>query len=169
MAHSYNYLHMGSESKRVVVVEEEDFDEADIWAVMKDMKNSSPKAKKPKDPSLSSSPALRRLPTGSRSIPRTQSMESGRASQRSAPVNITDWSGVDRNIGFDGPEDRQTIVDDDIDDDDDRVPPHECIERRIAMSQVSSFSVFEGAGRTLKGRDLSKVRNAVLTRTGFFE
>ncbi|KAK1284263.1 hypothetical protein QJS10_CPB21g00950 [Acorus calamus] len=144
MAHSYNYLHMGNESKRGVVVEEEDFDEADIWAVMKDMKNSSPKTKKPKDPSLSSSPAPRRLPTGSRSIPRNQSMESGRAPQRSAPVNITDWSGVHRKIGFNGPEDRQTIVNDDIDDDDDRVPPHEWIERRIARSQYLKQVLLKG-------------------------
>lgn len=50
-----------------------------------------------------------------------------------------------------------------------RVPPHEVIARRLAKSQISSFSVFEGAGRTLKGRDLSKVRNAVLTKTGFLE
>lgn len=50
-----------------------------------------------------------------------------------------------------------------------RVPPHELIAKRLARAQISSFSVFEGAGRTLKGRDLSKVRNAVLTKTGFLE
>ncbi|BAT88627.1 hypothetical protein LR48_Vigan583s001000 [Vigna angularis] len=52
---------------------------------------------------------------------------------------------------------------------DTKLPPHEFIARRLARSQISSFSVFEGVGRTLKGRDLSKVRNAVLTKTGFLE
>ncbi|KAH7544394.1 hypothetical protein JRO89_XS15G0159900 [Xanthoceras sorbifolium] len=35
--------------------------------------------------------------------------------------------------------------------------------------QNSVKRIFEGVGRTLKGRDLSKVRNAVLTKTGFLE
>ncbi|KQJ97135.1 uncharacterized protein LOC100830832 [Brachypodium distachyon] len=45
------------------------------------------------------------------------------------------------------------------------VPPHEqlmCRERAAA-----SFSVREGAGRTLKGRDLRRVRNAIWEKTGF--
>jgi hypothetical protein len=29
--------------------------------------------------------------------------------------------------------------------------------------------LFEGVGRTLKGRDLRQVRNAVLSQTGFFD
>ncbi|KAG5017526.1 hypothetical protein AAZX31_08G305700 [Glycine max] len=52
---------------------------------------------------------------------------------------------------------------------DTKLPPHEFIARRLARSQISSFSVFEGVGRTLKGRDLSEVRNAVLSKTGFLE
>lgn len=52
---------------------------------------------------------------------------------------------------------------------DTKLPPHEIIARRLARSQISSFSVFEGVGRTLKGRDLSKMRNAILTKTGFLE
>ncbi|EYU27342.1 hypothetical protein ABFS82_13G168100 [Erythranthe guttata] len=46
----------------------------------------------------------------------------------------------------------------------DMIPPHEWIANRLC-----SFSVCEGAGRTLKGRDLSRVRNDVLTKTGFLE
>ncbi|XP_076954598.1 uncharacterized protein LOC143629127 [Bidens hawaiensis] len=49
------------------------------------------------------------------------------------------------------------------------MPPHEWIAQKLARNQISSFSVCEGAGRTLKGRDLSRVRNAVLTKTGFLE
>ncbi|KAH6795776.1 hypothetical protein C2S51_036762 [Perilla frutescens var. frutescens] len=45
------------------------------------------------------------------------------------------------------------------------IPPQEL----IAKNHTSSFSVFEGVGRTLKGRDLSRVRYAVLTKTGFLE
>nr|GMC96448.1 Chaperone protein like [Ipomoea batatas] len=32
-----------------------------------------------------------------------------------------------------------------------------------------TFSVFEGVGRTLKGRDLRRVRNAVFQKTGFID
>jgi hypothetical protein len=42
------------------------------------------------------------------------------------------------------------------------LPPHEIVARRAAAHS----SVLEGAGRTLKGRDLRRVRNAVLRRTG---
>ncbi|KAG5546527.1 hypothetical protein RHGRI_018644 [Rhododendron griersonianum] len=49
------------------------------------------------------------------------------------------------------------------------MPPHEWVARKHGRSQATSFSVCEGAGRTLKGRDLSRVRNAVLSRTGFLD
>ncbi|PIN21401.1 hypothetical protein CDL12_05874 [Handroanthus impetiginosus] len=44
------------------------------------------------------------------------------------------------------------------------VPPHVM----VARSHVT-FSVFEGVGRTLKGRDLLRVRNAVFKKTGFID
>ncbi|KAI4373596.1 hypothetical protein MLD38_011706 [Melastoma candidum] len=43
-------------------------------------------------------------------------------------------------------------------------PPHEIVSRR---SERLACSVLEGAGRTLKGRDLKRVRNAVWRQTGF--
>lgn len=46
------------------------------------------------------------------------------------------------------------------------VPPHEYLAREKGRS--GSTSVLEGAGRTLKGRDVSRVRDAVWSRTGFF-
>ncbi|XP_055805250.1 protein S40-7-like [Solanum dulcamara] len=49
------------------------------------------------------------------------------------------------------------------------VPPHEYIARRVARNQIASFSMMEGVGRTLKGRDMCKLRNAILTKTGFLE
>ncbi|KAE8728732.1 Pentatricopeptide repeat superfamily protein [Hibiscus syriacus] len=52
-------------------------------------------------------------------------------------------------------------------DDGEMEPPHAVIARRIARKMA--FSVCTGNGRTLKGRDLSKVRNSVLRMTGFLE
>lgn len=43
-------------------------------------------------------------------------------------------------------------------------PPHEVLAR---SSERVACSVLEGAGRTLKGRDLRQVRNAVWRQTGF--
>ncbi|KAK7300069.1 hypothetical protein RJT34_10901 [Clitoria ternatea] len=74
--------------------------------------------------------------------------------------------GGDVNYGRESGEDEEG---NDDEYDDSKLPPHEFIAKRLARSQISSFSVLEGAGRTLKGRDLSKVRNAVLTKTGFLE
>ncbi|XP_019162008.1 PREDICTED: uncharacterized protein LOC109158576 [Ipomoea nil] len=48
------------------------------------------------------------------------------------------------------------------------VPPHVITGRRIA-GKMMAFSVCTGNGRTLKGRDLSQVRNSVLRMTGFLE
>ncbi|KAJ9540235.1 hypothetical protein OSB04_026741 [Centaurea solstitialis] len=90
---------------------------------------------------------------------------------KSLPVNVPDWSkilrdeykvhgrrdnGHDHDVGFD---------DDDEDDDDnyEKLPPHEY----LARTRIASFSVHEGVGRTLKGRDLSRVRNAIWKQTGF--
>ncbi|GAB2263091.1 hypothetical protein Droror1_Dr00004088 [Drosera rotundifolia] len=49
------------------------------------------------------------------------------------------------------------------------LPPHEIVARKEARTPVVSCSVLEGAGRTLKGRDLRMVRNAVFRRTGFID
>ncbi|GKD91693.1 putative senescence regulator S40 [Tanacetum coccineum] len=55
------------------------------------------------------------------------------------------------------------IYDDDDDNEDDWLPPHEY----LARVRSASFSVHEGVGRTLKGRDLSRLRNAIWKQTGF--
>ena len=46
------------------------------------------------------------------------------------------------------------------------VPPHEYLAR--SARSMSTRSVVEGAGRTLKGRDMRRVRDAVWSQTGFF-
>jgi hypothetical protein len=87
---------------------------------------------------------------------------------QSAPVNVPDWSKIL------GAEKKSKWADDVSDSDkedaeEERLPPHLQIQREYAQSQMTTFSVCEGAGRTLKGRDLSRVRNAVLRQTGFLD
>ncbi|XP_042519812.1 uncharacterized protein LOC122093529 [Macadamia integrifolia] len=189
MAGRYNFLNTGSVGRSI---RDEDFEEEDVWSVTVDINKSTAKIRKPTQDksSVSSTPTVRRLPTASRMIPRannsSESQEVKVMQQSSAPVNIPDWSKIYRKNprkeaddsyigGFGGASVRYgggfsgIIGDDDDDDDDDVIPPHEWISKKLAMSQISSFSVCEGVGRTLKGRDLSKVRDAVLTRTGFIE
>ncbi|KAF8100314.1 hypothetical protein N665_0227s0046 [Sinapis alba] len=62
------------------------------------------------------------------------------------------------------------VVDEEEEEDEgERLPPHEIVARSLAQSSLLSCSVLEGAGRTLKGRDLRQVRNAVFRRTGFID
>ncbi|KAE8125540.1 hypothetical protein FH972_020334 [Carpinus fangiana] len=168
-----------------------DFEEEDVWAVLRDRAegNSTSMADKSKESSVS---VPRPFPSATRMIPRAISSSSCSDSsslepkivQQSAPVNIQNWSQISGqkskmasknaswlDLDADADDDDGGHVGEDSDEDDInyKLPPHEVVARRLARSQISSFSVFEGVGRTLKGRDLSKVRNAVLTKTGFLE
>ncbi|KAG6412163.1 hypothetical protein SASPL_124833 [Salvia splendens] len=49
------------------------------------------------------------------------------------------------------------------------LPPHEMVARVSLRNEKTTFSVLEGVGRTLKGRDLRQVRNAVWRQTGFLD
>ncbi|GMY10337.1 Senescence regulator [Fagus crenata] len=89
----------------------------------------------------------------------------------SLPVNIPDWSKILRDEYKDNRR-RDSVDDDEWDCDDEsengvRVPPHEFLAKQMARTRIASFSVHEGVGRTLKGRDLSRVRNAIWEKTGF--
>ncbi|XVF03848.1 hypothetical protein REPUB_Repub05bG0028400 [Reevesia pubescens] len=186
-----------------------DFEEEDVWAVLKERKDSTSKVGQSIESSV---PVRRHLPSAARMIPRTlsstnnssnigsssssSSHEANGVKQQSAPVNIPDWSKIyrkkskkassrngsswqdyeDDDCGGDGDGVMNGFEDSKEEDDDDddgefnsKVPPHEILARRLARNQISPFSVFEGVGRKLKGRDLRKVRNAVLTKTGFLE
>lgn len=111
--------------------------------------------------------------TPSRLIPNRDALyassPSSRVLHQSAPMAVPDWSKIL------GPERKpftaNELVDDDVvqenDEDEERLPPHELIAREYARSQITTFSMCEGAGRTLKGRDQSRVRNAILRHTGF--
>ncbi|GMH19455.1 hypothetical protein Nepgr_021296 [Nepenthes gracilis] len=76
----------------------------------------------------------------------------------SAPVSVPGWNSIhrvepmdDSDNGFD---DQASGMD----------PPHEYLERSRRMAAAS---VFEGVGRTLKGLDMSRLRDAVWSQTGF--
>ncbi|TKY54011.1 Senescence regulator S40 [Spatholobus suberectus] len=163
----------------------EDFDEEDVWGVTMERERErdylSPKMSVSKESSASSS--ARRISTSPRKIPRTNSIalpslesDANVVQRSSAPIDIPDWSkiygkkiveeGVNKQLdcGY-----GDHYRDDYGEDEDDMIPPHEWIARKLARSQITSFSMCEGLGRTLKGRDLSKVRNAILTKTGFIE
>lgn len=122
---------------------------------------------------------------GQRTMPRAipVATESRTSHCSSAPVNIPDWSKIyrksngmldgsgsgsgSRSYGTRDMEEEEEEAEDE--DEDGMVPPHEWIARKLARTQISSSSMCEGIGRTLKGRDLSRVRNAILTKTGFLE
>ncbi|KAG6583932.1 hypothetical protein SDJN02_18508, partial [Cucurbita argyrosperma subsp. argyrosperma] len=62
---------------------------------------------------------------------------------------------------------RRTTEEEDEMDEEEMIPPHVVAERRMAGKMA--FSVCTGNGRTLKGRDLRRVRNSILRMTGFLE
>ncbi|XP_047062007.1 uncharacterized protein LOC124669431 [Lolium rigidum] len=83
----------------------------------------------------------------------------------SLPMSIPDWQkilGVEYRDHHAGPWELDGN-DEDASHHGGMVPPHELAWR----SRTASLSVHEGIGRTLKGRDLSRVRDAVWKRTGF--
>ncbi|CAK9323179.1 unnamed protein product [Citrullus colocynthis] len=131
-----------------------EFDEADIWT-------SGPT---PPSESRKIFPISKKLPK--RSGPATAAEKAVKACS-SLPVNIPDWSKILQNDQNN--HGRREVAEEDFDDSDDddddiqRAPPHEYLARR----RGDSFSVHEGIGRTLKGRDLRMVRNAIWEKTGF--
>ncbi|CAN0852326.1 hypothetical protein LINGRAHAP2_LOCUS5285 [Linum grandiflorum] len=76
----------------------------------------------------------------------------------SAPVKVPDWGKILRiNETFDYNDSEEEMM-----------PPHEYLARANSINRkVGGASVFEGVGRTLKGRDLRRVRDAVWSQTGF--
>ncbi|RDY01087.1 hypothetical protein CR513_15630, partial [Mucuna pruriens] len=80
---------------------------------------------------------------------------------QSAPVNVPILSTKARRRyrEFDDEEDA------DEEEEEEMVPPHEIVARNSSQSPMLAYSVLEGIGRTLKGRDLRQVRNAVWRQT----
>lgn len=84
--------------------------------------------------------------------------------QKSAPMNVPVLSKATEK-----PRKTAILYVDDDDGDDEILPPHEIVARGSGMSPKTAFSVLEGVGRTLKGRDLRQVRNAIWRKTGFLD
>ncbi|XP_030457045.1 protein S40-4-like [Syzygium oleosum] len=186
------YWSRAENKQRVVMSSNGDFEEGDVWSVVnKGREDPSPTTMRNSiHKSLTASSSAWQYPSAPKTIPRRPSnQEAVKLGQRSsAPVNIPDWSKIYGNKsgdGFDGEHEHGHGAcgddgddgaghhvddgDDDDDDDGDMVPPHEWVAKRLARTRISPFSVCEGVGRTLKGRELSRVRNAILTKTGFLE
>ncbi|CAL9062824.1 unnamed protein product [Musa banksii] len=89
----------------------------------------------------------------------------GDRGKASDPIKIPSKSAYARRRRTSNNDDSGDGEDDD--DDGGRIPPHVIIARRAADRM--EFSVRVGKGRTLKGRDLSRVRNSILQMTGFLE
>lgn len=77
----------------------------------------------------------------------------------SAPLNVPDWNKIYRVGSVESMQ-----GDSDEEGGSEMVPPHVYLARSRKMLATS---VFEGQGRTLKGRDMSRVRDAIWSRTGF--
>lgn len=191
------YWSFAENKQRALISSNEDFAEEDVWSVVnKGRGDSSPTLRTSIHKSLAASSSAWQFSSAPKAIPRrpTNQETVNLAKRSSAPVNIPDWSkiyGSKSGDGFDGEHEHGHGAygdgdddgaghhgdggggggdeDDDGDDDGDMVPPHEWVAKRLARTRISPFSVCEGVGRTLKGRELSRVRNAILTKTGFLE
>ncbi|XAR59970.1 hypothetical protein NMG60_11033170 [Bertholletia excelsa] len=148
-----NYRFLPSDQTAPVTVDSMfELDESEVW-------NSA----------RSSSPEFRRAAPSSRVSKKPSSKRSSEAAS-SLPVNVPDWSKI---LKDDYKDNRRRDFDEDDTDydgndgDGNRIPPHEFLARQLARTRIASFSVHEGVGRTLKGRDLSRVRNAIWEKTGF--
>ncbi|KAE8693008.1 Ribosomal protein S11 family protein [Hibiscus syriacus] len=103
-------------------------------------------------------PPQERIPVVSSSY-----FSSGRFHQ-SAPVNVPMLTKPMRKK-----QDFDYDYDMELEEEGEMLPPHEIVARSLAQSPVLACSVLEGLGRTLKGRDLRQVRNAVWRQTGFLD
>lgn len=151
-----NYRFLTSDPIQGMATEFE-LDESDMWGVS--TRSDSPDSRP-------------RNPSSRRPLAAVRSSRCGGVGEpKSVPVNIPDWSKILREEyggkmrgeriygeldggeggGYDGGDGEEWIA------------PHEY----LARTRKTSFSVHEGIGRTLKGRDLSRVRNAIWEKTGF--
>ncbi|KAL2502761.1 hypothetical protein Fot_36609 [Forsythia ovata] len=145
---SYRFLGAGEKIQPMAFNEQFEFDESQVWTTNEIINPSETKK------SISNPLPLRKP---SRKI--TSQVES-----KSMPVNVPDWSKILRGEYKTHCRNLEDDVEEDEDEDgNDRIPPHEY----LARTRVASFSVHEGVGRTLKGRDMSRVRNAIWKQTGF--
>lgn len=144
------------------IFEFDQFDEFDLWTPSSDdLSAASGKAEVIKRPS---GRAPRRA-------------EPPRRASTSAPVNIPDWSRIAAHSSrpavdeeeYDSEGEEEVSVD--VEEKRSWEPPHEYLARQVARRRQRrgsvSCSVEEGAGGTLKGRELWRVRDAIWEKIGF--
>ncbi|XP_047982423.1 uncharacterized protein LOC125223351 [Salvia hispanica] len=150
---SHRYLGGAARLSMSEFADQFEFDEADVWS------NNSNTDQTESRKSINSNPRPFKKP-----LPKAAA-ERSPIGAKSLPVNIPDWSKILRGE-YRARAGECTEEDDEDEDDDDgnyQMPPHEY----LARTRAASLSVHEGIGRTLKGRDLSRVRNAIWKQTGF--
>lgn len=153
-------------------IKNEEFQEEDIWGYNDDDIVNEKNQINPKFITRSTTtmnPRRLIIPTSNKMIPKSKnknSIQEFKIVQHSASIKIPDWSKI---YGTKLKNEIGNFISDDEEIEENVMPPHEWLAKRIDRREISSFSVCEGIGRTLKGRDLSRVRNAVLTKTGFLE
>lgn len=97
----------------------------------------------------------------------SMSVPGGKIYRQSAPMNVPIMPPRARR-GWEEP-DGDLRGAEDIEEEE-MLPPHEIVARAASKeSPLTTFSMLEGVGRTLKGRDLRRVRNAVWRQTGFLD
>lgn len=133
--------------------------------------------------SASSAKASRSPPSASRAIPvapraRDPELPPAVPYHQSAPVQVPvppswsrerKWDELAGGIGDGHDDDEEELFRGDAA----MLPPHEMVARASAGGGYGApgkpSSMLEGVGRTLKGRDLRRVRDAVLRQTGFLD
>lgn len=133
---------------------------AGLSAALAEDRDNLVRRKSTLNPSFSAASAARVIPAVN-----SRSSSHGVAKfHQSAPVNVPVWAKKNTAAAA-GELERCDEVEDELEEEEEEmVPPHVI----VARSHVT-FSVFEGVGRTLKGRDLRRVRNAVFQKTGFID
>lgn len=134
-----------------------EFDEADLW------KLSSNDPHHHQSSNIAATSGLSISTKGITCSPSSKKLLANmHVSSTSLPVNIPDWSKI---LKKEYREHRKSDEGDDNGVEEEfysLIPPHELLAKR----RGASFSVHEGIGRTLKGRDLQRVRNAILKKVG---
>lgn len=104
---------------------------------------------------------------GLTSSERRRQPESRHVVAASAPVNVPDWNRFRHQESVEAASESENEWGSTNNGDaGEVVPPHLYLARTHGTGVASS--VFEGVGRTLKGRDMRRVRDAVWSQTGFF-
>ncbi|XP_072988019.1 protein S40-4-like [Typha latifolia] len=146
--HAYRFFAPTPDSAAPAHPDSDEFDESDVWGYPVDQVQAEP-----------------RKPIPSRSGRKKPEKVDRGTAPASLPVNVPDWSKILRGEyrGNSGSNSAWEAEEEGGEGTGMVIPPHELLWK----NRAASFSVHEGIGRTLKGRDLSRVRNAIWEKTGF--